>query len=236
MGEKISGEKLLTLFVSEMNKSIDFLFVTGTQPFKIRFSDKDYFVYIKNLSSAYFKNRPNVTRAQLPIREEFNFIKESDIPFIFLGYDIVNDVYVCWDYNIVKQRLNTQENVSLYSRKTLQEQVQENEFLQSNLKNGDKIVLFKRNNVVSFFENIETFFMQTVGNIAINSPAKDFTVSTGKLYKLSNSDLLERLKPLLTGTTLHTLEAIQIVQDFYKDSYPNMTYKDWSTLVKSISF
>lgn len=56
----------------------------------------------KNLSSAYFKDRPDTTRAQLPIKDEFSEIKESAYPFIFLGYDRINDVLVCWNFHIAK--------------------------------------------------------------------------------------------------------------------------------------
>ena len=236
MAGKISGEKLLALFTHEMNNSKVFSLITGIQPFKISFISKEYFVYIKNISSAYFKNRPDVNRAQLPIREEFYFIKKSNIPFIFLGYDSDNDVYVCWDFYIAKARLNVQNNVSFYSRQSWQNQVQENEFLRKVLTNGDKVVLFKRKFVIDFFEQIDTFFEEKTTINSTENNSANSSCDTGKLYKITDVELLEILKPLLTGITIHTLEAIQILQNFYKDSYPNMTYKDWSTLVKSLSF
>ena len=36
-------------------------------------------------ASAYFKTRPDTTRAQLPVKEDFDEIKHSIIPFVFLG-------------------------------------------------------------------------------------------------------------------------------------------------------
>ena len=236
MNGKISSDELQVLFLAGMKKSPHFSFISGTQPFKIRFCDKEYFVYIKNLSSAYFKNRPDVTRAQLPVRDEFDFIKQSDIPFVFLGYDSENDVYICWDYNNAKRRLNVQGNVSFYSRQSLQNKVQESSFLQSKLKNGEDIVLFKRRNLIDFFTEIESFFSQTEKTEVVNDSENDSVSRNGKLYKIDNPVLLEKLKPLLAGTILHTLEAIQITQNFYKDEYPAMSYKDWSNLVKGLKF
>ena len=237
MNGKITGERLLSLFTHEMNKNEKFSFISGVRPFKIRFDSKEFFVYIKNISSAYFKSRPDANRAQLPHREEFDFIKQSDIPFIFLGYDDENDVYVCWDFYIAKRRLNIQNNVSFYSRQTWQNQVEKNSFLKKELTNGDKLVLFKRTDIITFFENIDSFF---VSEKDIGNDLKTATLiqnnTDEKLYKITDMELLTKLKPLLSGGTRHTLEAIQIAQKFYQDRYPNMTYKDWSNLVKSLKF
>ncbi len=117
----------------------------------------------KNLSSAYFKERPDTTRAQLPIREEFDEIKKSDIPFIFLGYDQQNDVLVCWNFHNVKVRLNEKRSVSFYSRQFLQDEVSSGTFLRKKLKNGDEPILFKRRDLVEFFSQIETFFPLSKG-------------------------------------------------------------------------
>ena len=229
MSRKIDGSKLLALFTHEMNASRDFSFITGIQPFKISFAGKKYYIY--NISSAYLKNRPDINRAQLPVREEFNFIKQSDIPFVFLGYDEGNDVYVCWNYHLSKQRLNAQDNVSFYSRQSWQNQVKENVFLQENLSNGNKIVLFKRKSVVGFFEQIDTFF--DVPDTKSDSKAFD---NNDKLYSITDTKLLRKLRPLLSEDNLHMLETVQIVQIFYQESYPKMTYRDWSNLVKAIKF
>ena len=221
MNGKISGEKLLELFTHEMMKNEKFTFISGIQPFKINFDTRKYFIYIKNISSAYFKNRPDVNRAQLPMREEFNFIKKSDIPFIFLGYDEENDIYVCWDYFIAKHRLNSKDNVSFYSRQSWQNQVTENEFLRKQLTNGDEIVLFKRKQIVNFFKQINSFFTE------IGTSGKDASLSevpashVNKIFKITDIDLLNQLKPLLTGNTFHTLEAIQLVQTYYQDIISN---------------
>ncbi|MDR2652518.1 MAG: hypothetical protein LBC68_09445, partial [Prevotellaceae bacterium] len=111
-----------------------------------------------SLYSAYFKERPDTTRVQLPIREDFEEIKASPNPFIFLGYDQDNDVLVCWNYHIVKMRLNEKKSVSFYSRQFFQDEVSFGDFLRKRLKNGDEPILFKRKNLIEFFTQIETFF------------------------------------------------------------------------------
>ena len=121
--EKIYPETLKQLMVEVLKTSPYFSYISGTQPFFMQFKDKEYYVYVKNLSSAYFKERPDTTRAQLPIRDEFDEIKKSPNPFIFLGYDQNNDVLVCWNFHNAKTRLNEKQSVSFYSRQFFHDQV-----------------------------------------------------------------------------------------------------------------
>lgn len=78
-----------------------------------------------------------------------------------MGYDRFNDVLVCWNFYMVKKRLNERKSVSFYSRRFFQEEVSPGEFLRKRLKNNDEPVIFKRKDLVMFFENIHTFFNET---------------------------------------------------------------------------
>ena len=89
--EKVLPETLLQLMLNVLETAPDFIYKKGIQPFLMEIGGKDYYVYVKNLSSAYFKTRPDTTRAQLPVKEDFDEIKHSIIPFVFLGYDRIND-------------------------------------------------------------------------------------------------------------------------------------------------
>lgn len=140
--DKIKPEKLLELAREILDKSDDFVYKSGSQPFLMSFKNEDFYVYIKNISSAYFSDRDKTTRAQLPIKKEFEEIKKSDKTFIFLGYDGINDVYVCWNFNVAKSRLNVGKSVSFYSRSFFQSEVKEGEFVKRLLKNGDTPVFF----------------------------------------------------------------------------------------------
>ena len=174
--EKIAPETLLRLVLVVMENSDDFKYLGGTQPFLMRYKDVEYYVYIKNISSAYFTDRDATTRAQLPNRTGFDKIKSSNSPFIFLGYDPDNDVYVCWNYHIAKQRLNASNNVSFYSRAFFQDEVKQGHFLRKTLKNGDTPVFFKRKDLISFFEQIESFFPlipQTNNNLLERFESRD---------------------------------------------------------------
>ena len=87
--EKILPETLLQLMLNVFEAAPDFVYKNGIQPFLMEIGGREFYIYVKNLSSAYFKTRPDTTRAQLPVREDFEEIKHSAIPFVFLGYDSV---------------------------------------------------------------------------------------------------------------------------------------------------
>jgi hypothetical protein len=243
--EKIYPETLLQLMLDVLKNAPNFLHIGGTQPFLISFANKEYYVYVKNLSSAYFKERPDTTRAQLPIREEFEEIKKSPNPFIFLGYDQDNDVLVCWNYHIVKTRLNEKKSVSFYSRQFFQNEVVHGEFLRKQLKNGDEPILFKRKNLIDFFNQIEVFFPlaengNTMSTLVSNNQEfskeidKNLFVSNGKLLKITDNELIEQLKPLIE--TKRTLQALKIAAEYYKGLFPAMKLTDWNALIKNIDY
>jgi hypothetical protein len=247
--EKIYPETLRQLIIEILKNSSSFSYISGTQPFLMSYDGKEYYVYVKNLSSAYFKERPDTTRAQLPIRDEFEEIKKSPNPFIFLGYDQDNDVLVCWNFHIVKTRLNEKQSVSFYSRQFFQDEVSLGTFLRKRLKNGDEPILFKRKNLVDFFNKIDTFFSFTenindetipfFGNSELSNEVectenKKLFISNGKLLKITNDKLIEQLKPIIE--TKHTLQAWKFAADFYKGQFPAMKLTDWKALVKDIDF
>lgn len=230
--EKVQPETLHQLFIDILSQSSDFRMISGLMPFRMCFKDRIFNVYIKNLSSAYFKDRPDSTRAQLAKREDFEAIKDSPEPFIFFGYDKENDVVVCWNYHLVKSRLNERKSVSFYSSAAFQEEVEPGEFLRKRLKNDDMPVLFKRKDLIQFFERIDTFF-------SLLNPELEFEHSTkqwdGKITSIEEEELLSELKPLLATDTPRTLDAIKVAQIFYGNNQ-YMSFKDWALLIKGVQF
>ena len=122
MIKKISRYTLQQIFIESLEECDSFRIIDGLNPFHIMLNGKELYIYIKNLSPAYFTN-PDVWRVQLPKKEEFETIKEGNIDFVLLGYDADNDVYTTWHPKWTKQRLNNGESVSFYSRLSLQEEV-----------------------------------------------------------------------------------------------------------------
>lgn len=243
--EKIYPETLLQLMCDVLKNAPQFSYISGIQPFLMSFDNEKYYVYVKNMSSAYFSERPDTTRAQLPIKDEFDEIKASSIPFVFLGYDQENDVVICWNYHIAKSRLNEKKSVSFYSRRFFQEEVRSGSFLRKQLKNGDEPILFKRKDLIEFFTKIETFFdIEKEDNIGqllfpeeadIEEQAQENPYAIGgKLLKITDGMLIEQLKPIVQ--TNHMLQAMKLAEQFYKGQFPAMKLKDWLLLIKDIDF
>jgi hypothetical protein len=232
---KLIAKDLKIKFIETLNELDEFSYEDGN-PFLIKIATKQYFVFLKNLSPAYFKNSPDITRVQLPYSEHFSKIFKADIPFIILGYDVDTDTVVSWNPKKIKERLNAKSNVSLYSRYSLQAQVKDNEFKFGYLTNGEKIVSFKRDNLVNFFDSLKDLFKDrqvkekpTSINI-VNEPTVEFVAN--KLFDITDKILLQQLKPLLKKNQV--LQAVEITSKYYAGKYKNMKFKDWYKLVIDI--
>lgn len=229
---KILAKELKIKFIETMSVIVNFNYEDGN-PFLIKIGTKRFFIFLKNLSPAYFKNSPDVTRVQLPYSEHFSKIFKADIPFIILGYDADNDTFVCWNPKHVKQRLNAKSNVSLYSRESLQEKVKSNEFKYGYLSNGEKIIIFKRNNLVKLFYEVSNLFKETQSsNVEIikNNLSEPLSIyNADKLLEINDKALILQILPLLKKNKV--LEAVEVCTHFYMGKYKSMTFKDWFKLV-----
>lgn len=169
MNKKISRYTLQQIFIESLEDCDSFKIIDGLNPFHIKLNGKELYIYIKNLSPAYFTN-PDVWRVQLPKKEEFNAIKEGDIDFVLLGYDSDNDVYTTWNPKWTKQRLNIGESVSFYSRLSLQKEVALTQNIKRlSLNNESEVIAFPREHLEFFLSNLKTFFHDDSDYVAMGS-------------------------------------------------------------------
>lgn len=232
-------------FIETLNELDKFSYEEGN-PFLIKIGTKQYFVFLKNLSPAYFKNSPDVTRVQLPYSDHFSKIFKADIPFIILGYDVDTDTVVTWNPKKVKERLNAKSNVSLYARSSLQEQVKDNEFKFGYLSTGEKIVLFKRENLINYFDASLNLFKENsetgIDSVSIqNSPPTNKIINNqpkidhqdgNSLSKITDKELLKIIRPLLHKNQV--LKAVEITSKYYGNKFKTMSFKDWYKLVNEL--
>lgn len=171
MAQKVERKDLQKLLIEVLQTSATFRLIDGLNPCTIVFGGNEYIIYIKNLSPAQLSNNnPDIWRIQLPIRDTFESIKESELPFIILGYDQLNDVYTTWNPYWVKQRLNAAKSVSLYSRLTLQMKAKEEQrFLTQSLNNDGEVVAFPRDKLSYYLLNIKQFFPEMTDYVAMGS-------------------------------------------------------------------
>lgn len=154
----LTGSRLYDKFLSGFEDYEGLKIISRDDILLISVDGHKYYIYLKCISHKGNPYPLNDQRAQLPQRPIFDSVKTSDIDFLFLGYDMDNDVFVCWEPLKVRQRLNVKSYVSFYSFKDLQNNVQPGKIDDAELSNGDKFVLFKREDMLSFFNMIKVHF------------------------------------------------------------------------------
>lgn len=230
----ILAKELKIKFVETLSNVDGFSYEDGN-PFLIKIYDNPFFIFLKNLSPAYFKNSPDVTRVQLPFSDHFDKIFKDNIPFIILGYDVDNDTMVCWNPLKIKERLNAKSNVSLYSRNSLQSNIKNDEFRTGVLSNGEKIILFNRENLELFFEKLPSLFNfnQKVNQDNIDNVSEPIEIYfPEKINEITDIELLNLINPVLEKNRV--LEAVEICIKFYENKFKEMTFKDWFKLINGL--
>lgn len=154
---RIDKNELKNLFLSSLK---DFKTIDGEKnPFQLTIFSKTYYIFLKNLSPAYFKNSPDVTRIQIPTSDHFKRILKSDIQFLAFGYDSDNDTFTVWNPAIVKKRLNAKDNVSIYSRSSVQQEGKNAKgVVKGYLSTGEEFLVFNRNYTGEYLRNLESLF------------------------------------------------------------------------------
>ncbi|MDY3911658.1 MAG: hypothetical protein SO000_00535 [Sodaliphilus sp.] len=230
------GKKLAEMFLDKIKNYPNVQILSQSDVCHIKVDNDEYYLYFKCVTPEGKPHPIEHQRVQLPQRESFETIKESDIPFLFIGYDIDNDVYVCWEPAKVKPRLNKKSYVSFYSRLSIQESVVEGEIRDEELTNGDKFVLFKSADILSFFQMIDQHFVelkksgQTMANDALNVQKHNNTTAfgndvVGKLTNINNDHSVKQLVDNMQGCS--KLQIMSSCMNEFGEYYPNMSLTDW---------
>lgn len=204
-----------------------------------------YYVYLKCISHKGNPYPLNDQRAQLPQRPIFDTIKDSDIDFLFLGYDMDNDVFVCWDPLKVRQRLNVKTYVSFYSFKDIQNSVMSGKILPAELSNGDKFVLFKREDVLFFFNMIKIHFPHL--QVSTQNPTENLKPDivehpssksqkieiVGFLADVNNDQSVKLLIDSLIADDKKRMEIICNCMNSFAKFYYKMKLTDWKRVIYS---
>lgn len=211
--KKLLAKELKIKFIEILSDIDGFSYEDGN-PFLIKIGTQRYFVFLKNLSPAYYVNYPDITRVQLPYSEHFLKILKANIPFIILGYDVDNDTVVSWNPKKIKERLNAKSNVSLYSRESLQSPIKIKQFKTGYLSNGEKIIIFNRKTLPLFFENLPNLF-DSIQDEKDGYRRKEYSDEAVKsdtdaklLIEIKDRDLISELKPYLKKHKV--LEAVDV--------------------------
>ena len=201
-------------------------FVCGdNNPFIISKDEFTAYVFLKNISPAYYQNYPDNSRVQLPTSDRFKDVMDSDLDFIILGYDHDNDVFAAWNPLIVKQRLNAKRNVSVYSRFSWQKSVSEDCFVQKHLGNDEKLILFKRGLLSEYFKNYKDLF-------GLQRDILSFDVKSNENLIIHRDGIRGVNDPLLTEhrrvQSTAVLKEKSITEPQYMDSGLNVILKTYA--------
>ena len=259
--EKKDRKEIFALFQKAFTDK-DFVILSGLNPCIIRYNGVRFNVYIKNLTPAQLSNNnPDVWRCQLPKRSIFDDFKSSPDIFLLLGYDASNDVYATWNPYWAKQRLNIGESVSMYSRYTIQKEAAEKKgFIEFDLNHKGIVVVFPRELLTEFIDNITNYFAEETTYIAIGSSLRrkdsaEIEMTSGNNANdscnegLSSSDksssvpiittpeLISQIAPLMCKDEPQEMEAMQILYNEFGDSYSDtMQFMDWVNLLRKVNW
>lgn len=237
------GDKLAKLLLNVLAKEPGYEEYSEGKPYyHIKFDGQEYYLYFKCVTHEGNPYPLEHRRAQLPERKEFEEIKYDNIPFLFLGYDVDNDVFVCWEPSKVKPRLNNKKYVSFYSRLSIQESVEEGKVREEFLTNGDKFVLFKRADTVSFFQMIDTHFDE-LKHIEEDGIVVQDELHQGDKQKLQGEQVQGRIMSVEEDSSIQLKvdsmrfdnSNLEIVAECMKDFssyYPKMSFGDWAKVIK----
>ena len=232
MNLKISALELKNIFIDSFKDEKSFAYEDGN-PFLIKFERKEYYVFLKNISPAYYPKYPDITRIQLPFSEHFKKISSSNIPFIILGYNSEYATFTGWDPSKIKSRLNNKSNVSLFSRDSFQEKVHFNDFKEHHISNGDKVILFSIESTPIYFKSVDFLFgiaKNKIDVITKNKLTINLFDAKDKLEEIDDKTILKKIKSLIKKGEI--LEAVNTCALHYQDDYPKMELKNWFELVE----
>lgn len=234
------GKELAKTFFDKLKNYPHFEIISQSDVCHIRIDGNEYYLYFKCVTHEGKPYPIEHQRAQLPKRDSFNKIKESDVPFLFIGYDINNDVYVCWEPSKVKPRLNKKSYVSFYSRLSLQESVVEGEIRDEVLTNGDKFVLFKSADILSFFQMIDQHFVELKKNsnagmayepfMSVEEHANKGAQVVGKILDITDDESLKLLIDSIKNESV--LRIMSECMNEFGEYYFKMSLSDWNKVVK----
>lgn len=171
---------------------------TGNNPYYLVINNEKAFVYLRNLTRAYTNHSPDVCRIQLHKSNHFKEIKNSEMPFIAIGYCDEHNTIATWQSELIKPRLNGKGNVSLYCRFSEMISNTESKIRECRLRNGTIVK-------ITNLDDLDLFFIDTFKDLKL-----ELMTSSDELEK----ELYIKLKDVIDDQS--ELMCIKISVEFYE--------------------
>ena len=239
MNIKISATELKNNFIDSFKNEKSFKYDDGN-PFLITFERKEYYVFLKNISPAYYPKYPDITRIQLPYSPHFRKISKSNIPFIILGFNADYGTFTGWDPSKIKVRLNNKSNVSLFSRDSFQEKLRMNDFREQHISNGDKVIVFSVKSTPIYLKSYSSLFkgIQNEARKIVKTNSKVKTESakvTGKLLeKIKNPVVSKRIQNFKSKNDL--IGAVLFCNEKFEKEPENIGIHEWTEIMTKLFY
>lgn len=226
---KIDKNNLLYKIKDLLHVEKDIEFLSGGDVIHLLVKGKEFYLYIKSLTYAGNPYPQNRTRAQLPKRIEFDSIKASNSIFLFLGYDVDNNVFACWDPIKTKARLNERQYVSFFCRLNQQKSVRHGVLLEASLQNDFKYVVFTFDDLKNFLLNINTYFPKLDVSsqvISISDKSRGFLLNVE-----DDAVVMAFIDTMIADGEISNLSLISDCINEFGSTYHKMRLKDWYRVI-----
>lgn len=216
---KLLNKDALRKIFNEVVKNNFNIYNINENPFKIksinnRNTKKSYWVFLKNISPAYFAN-PDVSRIQIANKPIFKKIHEQKELCIPIGYDSENKTFVIWNPKLFLERILNNENISIYSRFSEQANLTES-YKDFKLTNDEKVFVVQSTFLSIFLINIMSYFQIKEDDVK-KSDNHFLPKSENKLFKyLGDADDL-----------LKSVGFLKTVEMMYEKNKENEAFKDF---------
>jgi len=134
------------------------IYIDGNNPYRFSINKKTFYILIKNVhESGEGRSNQDECRIQISKSENFNEVLNSKTEVIVLGYFADERVFTAWNPYLVRDRINQKQNVSLYSRFSIQRNASLNKiaaYLDSN-----------KQSVISFLPDYLGLYLENISNI-----------------------------------------------------------------------
>ena len=248
---RLGKKKIKALLEEQLNHSSCHYSIGGENPMLLFIEDRVFTIFLKPIGDVCYENGNESTRVQLPKRDYFDKIKVSKQPFLLVGFDLGNSVFVIWNPSNTKERLNTKKNLSFYCRLSAQREAKKKQLpVRCNLSNGEFVWVVPMTFFAEFLMYIEDYFVlpsacdykitesevhsivdecQELFSVNVN----DVIDENGKVVAIKNPAILKELK--VARSSGKPFAEYNVLYKYYKDKNSIMRLSEWAQLLSTIN-
>ena len=138
------------------------VFIDGNNPYRFAVNKKTFYVLIKNVhESGHGRGNQDECRIQVSKSNSFNLALNSSNPVIVLGYFADENVFTAWNPFMMRDRFNTRDTISLYSRFSVQKNASREKIDSYVDNNNQSIISFVPDYLGLYLDNLESIHLLT---------------------------------------------------------------------------